>query len=67
MPNYRRKKEFYAGYLAKYMFLKKCRSQNLDPTIEFFKHAGILYNPANNEMYETNSEGTSESETEDES
>lgn len=44
MPNYRRQKEFYGGYLAKYMFLKKCRVLKQDPTVEFFRHAGALYN-----------------------
>lgn len=35
--------EFYAGYLAKYMFLKKWRAFKLDATAEFFKQAGIIY------------------------
>ncbi|CAI6355836.1 unnamed protein product [Macrosiphum euphorbiae] len=47
MSNYCRKKAFYAGYLAKFMFTKHCRSHKLDPTAELFKHAGILYD-ANN-------------------
>jgi len=43
ISQYCRKKEFYAGYLAKYMFMKKCRAYKLDGTAEFFKQAGILY------------------------
>lgn len=31
------------------MFTKHCRSHNLDPTTEFFKHAGILYHVDNTE------------------
>jgi len=26
------------------MFLKKCRVLKQDPTVEFFRHAGALYN-----------------------
>ncbi|KAF0724803.1 Uncharacterized protein FWK35_00027747, partial [Aphis craccivora] len=51
MSNYCRKKSFYAGYLAKFMFTKHCRSHNLDPTTEFFKHAGILYHVDNIENH----------------
>jgi len=43
LPNYRRKKEFYGGYLAKYMFIKKCRNHEQDPTVQFFNAAGSLY------------------------
>ncbi|KAF0698354.1 zinc finger MYM-type protein 1-like, partial [Aphis craccivora] len=42
ISQYCRKKEFYEGYLAKFMFLKKCRAFKLDATAEFFKQAGIL-------------------------
>ena len=51
MSNYSRKKSFYAGYLAKFMFTKHCRSHNLDPTREFFKHAGTLYHADNTEKH----------------
>jgi len=44
LPNYKRKKEFYGGYQAKYMFMKKCRNHELDPTVEYFNAAGSLYN-----------------------
>jgi len=30
--------------LAKYMFMKQCRVQDLDPTVEFLRLAGSLYN-----------------------
>ncbi|XP_050066435.1 uncharacterized protein LOC126555581 [Aphis gossypii] len=49
MSNYCRKKTFYAGYLAKYMFTKHCRSHKLDPTAEFLKQAGLVYNKNNTE------------------
>jgi len=49
MSQYCRKKEFYAGYLAKYMFIKRCRAFQLDPTEQFFKHVGILYDSNNEE------------------
>lgn len=51
MSNYCRKKSFYAGYLAKFMFTKHCRLHNLDPTTEFFKHAGMLYHVDNTEHH----------------
>lgn len=38
------KKSFYTGYLAKFIFLKRCRTSNLDPLSEFYKYTGILYN-----------------------
>lgn len=60
LSQYCRKKEFYAGYLAKYMFLKKCKSFNLDATIEFFKQAGILYDIGsgiNDNEYDDNASG----------
>lgn len=40
-----RRKELYAGYLAKYMFNKTCRLMKLDPFVEFLRYAGVLYNP----------------------
>ncbi|CAF4294374.1 unnamed protein product [Didymodactylos carnosus] len=45
LPQYRREKSFFGGYLAKYMFMKMCKAARLDPTIEFFKYAGQLYSP----------------------
>lgn len=43
MSQYCRKKDFYGGYLAKFMFLKRCRRFKLDATAEFFKHVGVVY------------------------
>lgn len=40
-----RRKYFFAGYLAKYMFFKRVHMENLDPYVEFLKSAGRLYNP----------------------
>ncbi|CAI6358292.1 unnamed protein product [Macrosiphum euphorbiae] len=45
LSQYSRKKHFYGGYMAEFMFLKKCRILNLDPIIEFFRLAGNLYDP----------------------
>lgn len=49
--------------MAKYMFLKKFKNHNLDPTIEFFKYAGTLYNP---ELGVELEEGVEEKEEDDE-
>lgn len=40
-----RRKKFYPGYLAKYMFQKHCRLMKLDAFSEFLKAAGQLYDP----------------------
>lgn len=45
LPSYSRKKEFFGGYLAKFLFVKRCRLTNVDPTVEFFRIASTLYNP----------------------
>ncbi|KAG5679537.1 hypothetical protein PVAND_009097 [Polypedilum vanderplanki] len=42
-----RRKSFYASYLAKYIFMKKCRSLELDPFLEFLRLAGKLYDATN--------------------
>lgn len=34
------------GNLARYMFLKRCRTNKLDKTREFLRLAGNMYNPA---------------------
>lgn len=43
LPSYHRKKTFFIGYLAKYVFVKRCRITNVDPTVAFFELAGRLY------------------------
>lgn len=45
LSQYSRKKHFYGGYMAKFIFFNKCRILNLDPIIEFFRLAGNLYDP----------------------
>lgn len=40
-----RRKQFYHGYLSKYMFQKRCQLQKLDQFKEFMKAAGKLYDP----------------------
>lgn len=47
-----RKKAHIPGNLAKYMFFKRCKELDLDRTIEFYRLAGKLYNPAKNEVSE---------------
>ncbi|KAG5669543.1 hypothetical protein PVAND_017430 [Polypedilum vanderplanki] len=59
-----RRKKFFAGYMAKYMFLKKCRIQNLDPFIEFMKCAGQLYDGVPHTL-ETNESNEDESDEEE--
>jgi hypothetical protein len=49
LPPYKTSKQFFGGYLAKFMFLKRCRALKLDPTMEFFKLAGSLYDPRNSQ------------------
>lgn len=63
MSQYCRKKTFYAGYLAKFMFLKRCRAFNLDPTAEFFKEAGVVY--SGNEINENNDNNDSNDDSDD--
>lgn len=36
LPHYSRKKKQFPGYLAHYMFVKKCKMDNLDELEEFF-------------------------------
>jgi transposase-like protein len=43
LPEYRRKKEYYPLYLAKYMFMRSCRIRKVDPMLAFFQAAGTLY------------------------
>ncbi|KAF0746731.1 DDE Tnp IS1595 domain-containing protein, partial [Aphis craccivora] len=45
MTQYSRKKHFYAGYLAKSMFFKGCRSLGLNTLVKFFKLAAQVYDP----------------------
>jgi hypothetical protein len=46
---YHRKKEFFSSHLAKYMFMKQCRAQDLDLAVEFSRLAGRFYNPLRKE------------------
>lgn len=43
IPEYRRNKNEYLGYFAKYIFISHCRKHNLDRFSEFMKAAGIMY------------------------
>lgn len=40
-----RRKIYFDGYLAKFVFMHRCRIDNIDPFTEFFKAASNLYNP----------------------
>lgn len=44
-----RRSAFFPGYLAKYAFLKYCSINNLNPFVEFLKHAAVLYSPLTSE------------------
>ncbi|MBW0563006.1 hypothetical protein O181_102721 [Austropuccinia psidii MF-1] len=68
LSQYCRKKKFFTGYLAKFMFIKHCKSLNVDPLPEFFKIAGKLYDPVNALLLENNSdESNSDDDTEENS
>lgn len=58
------KKSFFSGYLAKYMFLKACRQENVDPTLKFFELASRVYNPLAENVPEADSNSASETEDE---
>jgi len=63
LSQYCRKKRFYGGYLAKFMFLKRCRILNIEPLTEFFKLAGELYDPKavhENNLFLNDNEDSSE-------
>ncbi|KAE9542513.1 hypothetical protein AGLY_003374, partial [Aphis glycines] len=70
LSQYCRKKRFYGGYLAKFMFLKRCRILNIEPLTEFFKLAGELYDPKaiqeNNLLLLSDGEESSETDGSDE-
>lgn len=42
--NNTKKKIFFGRYMARYLFSKSCYLKNLDPTLEFFKIVGNIYN-----------------------
>ena len=54
-----RKKAHVPGNLARYMFQKACRCKKIDPTEEFFRMAGIVYDP-------TREDGEKNAEVDDE-
>lgn len=43
IPHYRRQKECFTGYLAKFMFLNKAHRNGLEPVKELCKHAGLMH------------------------
>lgn len=45
LSQYCRKKKFYGGYMAKFMFIKCCKVKKLNLLTEFFKMAGQIYDP----------------------
>lgn len=42
LPNYNRRKKNFPGYLSHYMFLKYCKSENVDPFIYFLKYVAQI-------------------------
>jgi len=62
MPQYHRKKDFFPSHLAKYMFMKRCRTLDSDPTVEFLRMAGQVYDPSRNEEEEVSEDYEIENE-----
>ena len=52
MPQYHRKKDFFPSHSAKYIFMKRCRTLDLDLTAEFLRMTGQVYDPTRNEEEE---------------
>lgn len=49
LPVYNRRKDFFSGYIQKYIFLKWCKANEKCPFTEFLYFAGQLYNAAGEE------------------
>lgn len=60
-----RKKEFFAGYLAKYMFLKKCKLNHWDPFLQFLRLAGQVYDATKNTTQDEETTATTDSDKDD--
>lgn len=45
LPQYGRKKKWFWTYLSRYLFLRKCQHDGIDPVREFCKVAAQMYNP----------------------
>lgn len=45
VPEYNRRSHFFNGYVQKFIFLRWCKANNLNPFLQFMKFAGQLYNP----------------------
>lgn len=62
-----RRKHFMPAYLAKFMYLRRCKKQGLDPFKEFCRIGGILYDATKPsptiEMEESSEEASSGSES----
>lgn len=43
IPHYRRQKNCFTGYLAKFMFLNQAKRNGLEPVKEFCRHAGLMF------------------------
>lgn len=61
-----RKKDFFAGYLAKYMFLKKCRYNHWDPFLQFLRLAGQVYDATKKPSQDEDPTAAPDSDTEEE-
>ena len=59
MPSSDRRRKFFAGYLCRYMFTRRCRIENLDHFMEFIK---ILCNFNSDFSLDSSVESDSESE-----
>lgn len=47
IPDYNRRKNFFNGYVQKFIFLRWCRANKTPPFEEFLRFAGAMYSPVN--------------------
>ena len=58
-----RKKNFFAGYLAKYMFLKRCKLHHWDPFFQFLSLAGQVCDATKHSSTLTTDEDSNDEDT----
>ncbi|XP_034192338.1 uncharacterized protein LOC117609779 [Osmia lignaria lignaria] len=61
-----RKKAMFPPHLAKYMFMKMCRYQKMDPCETFYRMAGELYSPLKSKVEMSDEEQSTEIDETDE-
>ena len=60
------KKAMFPSHLAKYMFMKMCRYQEMDPCETFYRMAGELYSPLKSKVEMSDEERSIEIDETDE-